>query len=245
VKQSKLYSLLSNDNRLQILSILSSNPSRFTDIQKTLKISSPELARQIKRLTEGSLIEKSGETYTLTQLGRLVKDATQLTAYLCEAADYLSTHNVSPIPIHLLRTLDSLSETRILPSAYSLLDTLNAKVSTVKTRYWDMSDDYPSLLLGTVEELLDEDVEIRILYPRVTIERARHEVNTGILDRIHVKALPAVNVTVVVSDSFAMLGLPDRHGAIDRQHYLFGESPRFIDWCEAFFLYSWERAEII
>ena len=245
MKQSKLYSLLSNDNRLQILSILSRNPSRFNDIQKTLKISSPELARQISRLTEGLLIEKSGDSYILTQLGRLVKDATQLTAYLSEAVDYLSTHDVSPIPVHLLRTLDSLSETRILPSAYSLLDTLKAKVSTVKTRYWDMSDDYPSLLLGTVEELLDEDVEIRILYPQVTIERARREVNTGILDRIHVKTLPAVNATVVVSDSFAMLGLPDRRGVIDRQHYLFGESPRFIDWCEAFFLYSWKRAEIV
>jgi predicted transcriptional regulator len=245
VKQSKLYSLLSNDNRLQILSILSSNASRFSDIQKTMKISSPELSRQITRLTEGLLIQKSGDAYTLTQLGRLVEDAAQLTAYLSEAADYLSAHDVSPIPVHLFRTLDSLSGTLILPSAYNLLDTLNEKASTVKTRYWDMSDDYPSLLLGTVEDLLDKDVEVRILYPRATLDRAQKKVKPGILDRIQVKTLPAVNVTVVVSDSFALLGLPDTHGKIDREHYLYGESTRFIDWCEAFFLYSWEHAEIV
>ena len=245
MEPSKLYSLLSNENRLKILGILSREPSRFTAIQRSIGISSPELARQLSNLLKVGLVEAHSGGYALSNFGRITLESSKLIDYIAESYGYLSKHDISPIPDSLKRRLDILSDGRVISSAYSILDILRSYEPLVQTRYWDLSDDYPSLLLGLVEGMLSRDVEIRVIYPPATLEKAKREAGSRISEGIKAKALPSVKVTVVVSDVFAMFGLPDLSGVVDRQNYLFSETPRFIDWCREFFECYWEKARAL
>jgi len=245
MEEHELFEALSSQRRLGILSYLIDDAHKFSEIQRTLEISSPELSRQVNRLQKTGLIERSANNaYALTLYGKLIQKNLRLLRFFAEKSEFFSTHETSPIPAKMIERMGALSGGVILNSAYELLDKLKVASERVKGYYWDLSDDFPRLLLDKVEIMVDNEVEIKCVYPRKLVEGIKESVSPKIVQAVKMKSVDEVNITIVASDAFGMVGLPESNGRVDRGQYIYGESEEFIDWCKDCFQLYWEKAPL-
>ncbi len=240
---ASLYNELSSYVRLTILEMLIERDARFSEIVKRVELSSPEVSRHLKRLQDASLIEKQVEGgYRLSLLGDTVMRMTANMESLMDKSDYFKTHDTSSIPTHLLRELESIEDARV-ENVFAMMGTLYTNISESEF-IWDIivqSSSSETVMMNAfdVEEL---DLEIRFLSNRELIDDLIEK--TPPLDiKIEFKVRESSGFTVTVMSNSASLALPDKSGVIDRNAYIMGDSPEFIDWCKRLFLHYWDSAE--
>lgn len=240
---ARLYNELSSHVRLTILEMLTEGDARFSDIVKKVELSSPEVSRHLKRLQEASLVEKQVEGgYTLSLFGDTVMRMTSNMEPLMDKLDYFKTHDTSSIPVHLLRELESIDEAKP-ENVFAMMGTLYSKLSDSEF-FWDVviqSSSSETVMMSTldVEKL---DLEIKFLSSREIISNLIE--TTPPLDiKIDFRILDTTGFSVTVMSNAAMLALPDKNGVIDRNAYIMGNSPAYIDWCKRLFLHYWEQAK--
>ncbi len=238
----KLLRELSNNNRRMILETTKKNPYTFTEIKNNLGISSPSLARHINRLHDAKLIEKNDtDQYQLSSLGSLVLNSLGGLEFTAKHAEYLREHDVSPIPDPLSSSLWMLKDTVQVSPTYQIIELLNEKTTGSLGFYYDLSDDFPVFLMDHVEEKILEGTEFKVVYPEHVLNEKKNSIPRLVLESTELKSLNEVKLTVVVSDSFAFLGLP-LGDHVDRNTYLYGDDEMFRDWCMRLFKYYWLRA---
>jgi len=119
--QGLLSTLAMSEKRLLTLLYVLEAPRKSSDIQAHLKVKLPEIAPRIKELVKTNLIYKDGDYYTLTTVGKVVMaDYTKLlnTLETIESNEtFWKTHDLSPIPDHLLYKLKNLHNCSFVQSA--------------------------------------------------------------------------------------------------------------------------------
>jgi predicted transcriptional regulator len=240
-----LFNELSSKVRLGILEMLKEGERRFSEIVNAVELSSPEVSRHLKRLREANLVDKlpSGG-YRLSLFGETATRMTANIPALMEKSEYFLSHDTSVIPTRLLRDLESISEARI-ETVFSLMGRLIKSLGEAEY-YWDISNQmqvsetamFDSLNLGELE------LEIRyIISPDMADAITALKEETDV--KVQVKTYENINFTVGVSNNMAFFALPDQSGVINRNTYIIGDSPKFIEWCREFYLHYWEKAELL
>ncbi len=235
MKVYELFTELSSENRLGILRILNEKPTTFTSLIKEVDMNSTEASRQLSRLTEARLIEKKGDgNYYNTLFGKLVLSSISDLNFISEKSGFFLKHDTAPIPLDLLRQIDSLSKGEIVTGVYNIINTYEKFI--IKGYLWYMSDDFPRHQLPNVEKKLEEGKKFRAILPKdptpMLSEKNRK--------KIEIKVLDEIKISVIVSDNFSMLELPGLDGKIDQNTAIFGYDDRFREWCKKLFQYYWD-----
>jgi len=233
--------LLSNETRRNILET-TKNPKTFTEIKNSFKITSPSLARHLKSLHHTRLILKNEkDQYQTSQLGCLVVGSLHGLESVSKHSEYLMSHDLSPVPDHLLSSLGDLKDTVQVSPTYRIIELLEEKTMQSIDYYCDLSDDFPGFMVNKVEEKIREGTEFKAVYPENVLREKANAIPNFVLENTELKTLDEVRLTIVVSNQFAFLGLPvGEH--VDRNTYLYGEDQQFLDWCMSLFNHYWCRA---
>ncbi len=244
MKSHELFVEMASENRLAILKSLEKESLKFTRIKKIIDATSPELSRQLDRLSGKDLILKDGEGYySLTYLGKLVVLSLPNLESIAKRSDFFRYHDTSPIPHHLLRELDSLTRTECIEGVFVLVNKMTSLFEQIHEYGWYLSDDFPRFYIPQVEKKLEEGVIFRAIYPRNLIENLKEDLPEVLFEHIEIRTLDEVRIVINVTDSFGMLALPGPDGKIDRDHVLIGYDEQFIKWCKAVFNYYFEISE--
>jgi predicted transcriptional regulator len=241
----RLFSEFSSKTRLDILGMLREGETRFSEIEKAVGLSSPEVSRHLRRLQEVNLIDKQPSGgYRLSLFGETVMRMTANIPALIDKSEYFLSHDTSVIPTHLLRSLDSISEAKLEP-VFSMFGRLIKNLEDAEY-YWDITNQMLESETEMLEMMAPEDLDIDIRYiisPELYPTFSRLSEERGV--RIHLKTYEDINFTVGVSSNLAFLALPDRNGVLDRNTYIMGDSPEFIGWCRKLYLYYWDMTSLI
>ncbi len=243
MKMHELFTELSAEKRLGILTALSSAPMKFTEISNKLSITSPETSRHLTRLNDAGLLEKRLDgTYQLTPYGRAVLSCLPTIDFISREKTYFLKHDSSPLPLSLLRRIDELSEGRVINSFIEILNTVDKEFNHIQEFFWFMSDDFPRYFLPKCEEQLERGVKYRVIFPRDFIPTLL-SLKVKNLEKVELRSLDKVNMTIDVSDRFSALALPSTDGEIDHSSCIIGSDSRFRQWCGELFNHYWEKAE--
>lgn len=243
MKIDALFNEFSSKVRLDILEMLRKGEKRFSEIVNEVELSSPEVSRHLKRLQEANLIDKQvSGGYRLSLFGETAMRMTSNIPALIEKSEYFLTHDTSVIPTRLLRDLESISEAKMEP-VFSMMGRFFTNIGDADY-YWDISTQMQGSATAMLEMLDVEelDYDLRsIVMPDIaeTVINLAREKDI----RVQIRTLEDINFTVNVSNKLAFFALPDQNGAIDRNTYIIGDSPEFIEWCREFYLYYWEKAK--
>jgi predicted transcriptional regulator len=239
MKVHELFAELSSENRLTILKILDNNPMAFTGLIKEIDMNSAEASRQLSRLIETYLIEKKGDgKYYNTLFGKLVISSISEMNFISERSAYFLNHDTAHIPHDLLGQIGALSAGEMITGVYNILNTQDKLSADVSGYFWNMSDDFPRHHLPNVEKVLEQGMEIRVIFPRNLIPALKFGGKN--MEKIQFKAMDDVRLSVLTTKRFSMLKLPGPDGKIDQNTAIFGYDERFREWCEKLFEYYWE-----
>ena len=99
----ELFFVLSNGDRMKLLSEIKSQELRLTDLAERLSASVQETSKHLGRLVECKLIEKnSGGMYELTPFGKLTFGTLPSLEFVSQRRKYFLTHDISFLPQEML-----------------------------------------------------------------------------------------------------------------------------------------------
>jgi predicted transcriptional regulator len=185
------------------------------------------------------LIEKKGDgRYYNTLFGNLVISSIPDMNFISENSGYFLEHDTSPIPLELLRQIDALSTGKIVTGVYNILSTQEKLSEDLSGHFWYMSDDFPRHHLPNVEKVLEQGMELKVIFPKDLFSTLKlSERNRG---KMQFRALNEIKLSVMTTSGFSMLKLPGLDGKIDQNTAIFGYDERFQEWCEKLFQYYWD-----
>ena len=244
MKVYELFTELSSEKRLDILKTLCKEPMTFTTLIKEVDINSTEASRQLSRLIQVRFIEKKGDgRYYNTLFANLVISSISGMNYISENSGYFLEHDTSPIPFELLGQIDALSTGEMVTGVYNILNKHEKLSEDISGYFWNMSDDFPRHHMPNVEKVLEQGMEIRVIFPKKLILSLKLSEKTR--EKIQFRAQDEIKLSVMTTNSFSMLKLPGQDGKIDQNTAIFGYDERFRKWCEKLFLYYWDAKGIL
>ena len=240
----ELFRTLSSKSRLTVIRALGKDPLRYSAILKVSGLNTTDLSRQLSRLIKDSIVEKdSSDRYKLTQFGRLASTSIPMISFLVEYQGYFNTHDLSAIPPSLIEDIGSLRKGNMVSSVYESINLQRNIISTIRERFWMLTDDLSPSWPTSTQNLLEHDVEIRAIVTPELAEKIRQDATPLMKAKMQVRTLDIVNLVLGYSDKHALICFPSLEGEPDRNHYLFGYDVVFKHWVFHCFRHFWEQAE--
>lgn len=170
MKKTLVDVMFASEKRKNMLLLLQDGPKEMKTILKSLKATRTALLPQAKILKNHSLITQSGDIYELTTMGKIVVDETKPLLDIIDALDqnkeYLASHNIDCIPIHLLKRINEIKDCEIVEP--SLLDTYE-----VNKIFSKMANESSSLFF--VVTFMHPD------FPAIMSEYAKRNINVSMI----------------------------------------------------------------
>lgn len=243
MKTYELFAELASKNRLGILHALMEKPLKFTELASEIDATSPEVSRQLNRLTSAELIRKDVKgNYSLTSLGELVMSSASTLEVIAHDADFFHNHDTSAIPPHLLKKLEALSKGEIVEGVFVLVNRTEMLFEQIEDYAWYLSDEFPRFYLPRVKKKLESGVKFKSIFPRNLMNDLLQELDPKIRHGVKMRMLDEVNMVINVNDRYGVIALPGPDGNIDRSLTLMGYDEEFKQWCRDVFKYYWEKA---
>jgi len=240
----ELFRTLSSKSRLTVIRVLEKDSLRYSEILKVSELNTTDLSRQLSKLINDSIVEKdSMDRYQLTQFGRLVSTSIPMTSFLQEYQVFFNTHDLSVIPLSLIEGIASLRKGSMVSSVFESLNLQQNIVPTIRERFWMLTDDLSPSWISSLQNLLENDVEIKAIVTLELAEKIKQGATPLIKEKMQVRTMDIVNLVLGYSDKHALVCFPNLEGAPDRNHYLFGYDEVFKHWVFHCFSNFWDRTE--
>ncbi|MFW9806841.1 MAG: helix-turn-helix transcriptional regulator [Candidatus Thorarchaeota archaeon] len=245
---SQLLFELSNEDRLRILKVLRENPTKLTPLSTELELTVQETSRHLSRMTKAKLIEKESDgSYTITPYGAQLQEVLPSFAFLLKNQEYFMTHRMSTLPRKFISRMGDLVHAKLTDNAIVLLQNVDALISRSKEFVWIMSDQASSSTFPLLMESMARGAEMKVILPK-DIEAPNlpdellpdfSKFRGGLMEPRH---LEKVTHVVILSESEAILALPDLDGKLDYQGFKI-EDEAGLGWCKDLFLHFWADAD--
>jgi predicted transcriptional regulator len=221
---------------------LQNNEWKLSHLSKKLNLTVTETSRHLQRLNEAKLVQKNyNGLYRLTQFGRLSILMLKNLDFLSANINFFLEYDVNGIPQQFLDRLGELKEAKYIAKAFENLEEGEQRIREAQQFVWILSDDVLSNTIPVLSKKIEQSFDLRIVLPegkfppedasRLPLKRS------GIQKRV----LSKINVLIVMTESYAVLCLPNWNGRIDYTGFS-GKDPIFRKWCKDLFLYYWDEA---
>ena len=228
----------SNPLMVQIMSILTNEHLRLSDIARQMSVTTAEVSRHLERLTSANIVTRGeDQKYMLTPYGKLLLLGFDVYTFFTDNEEYLMKHDLTSIPPIIL-SLMPLTKTKIMHGTLSNCDIICTKSEEARDFIYVMTQDVMPLVSDTDVRQAEKGVDIKKIYPegsKIPDQYFGHE-------NIEVRTLKNPPFLMGITDNFGGLALSDGK-KIDYDFLLTSEEPAFMEWLELVFDYFWQRAK--
>ncbi len=239
-RSSELYFQLSSADRRRIIDELLTQNLKLNEIAKKLDITATEAFRQLQRLTDANLLEKTTDgKYRSTLYAKLILESASAMQFLSQHREYFLGHDASRIPPKFRARFGELSKTVLLTESVPNLNTVSEIFKNAK--WVDVMSDQGLEHHGKIlRERSLEGVKVRFLLQESiteTMEETQLVVEKGMERRF----IPRICSVMVLTDKTAGMSLPNLEGKMDYQ-VLAGTDPESMRWMRDLFEDQWNEA---
>jgi len=258
IAEKSLKSFTRSKVRTKILLYLKDGPKGTGDLEKEMGIRNTTILHAIKGLIDSDLVDRAEKGYVLTNLGKIqafkLNEMIDFVLALEGHRDFWRIHDISGIPIELLKKIDMLVHSEIIASDhfdplktqnYFLKEIVNSKnvygVSPI------MMPDFPQLIAKLVKKgsnvnlILTTDI-LKIIY------NDHYDLVSELLNQenfILYRIDETVTAAFTVTDSILNLGLFRIDGGYDLGSDLICTGEDSIKWGMELFNFYQEKSELV
>lgn len=130
---SELYMLLSSTDRRRIVSALQKSSLRLNEIAKRFDLAATEALRQVHRLTEAGLLEKTTDgRFRATALSSLVLDTVSPIDAITKFREFFVDHDLSVLPVEFRSRLADLMDCTLLHGTVQVFEAVTRQLADAK-----------------------------------------------------------------------------------------------------------------
>ncbi|OPY31365.1 MAG: MarR family protein [Methanomassiliicoccales archaeon PtaU1.Bin124] len=240
-----LLAQIGSETRLHLLGILRHRDLGIQEISDELFVSSTDVTSGLNLLIEAGMVERTPSGgYRDSAFGALVWENLAPFRYVASHSEYLRAHDLSTIPVHLLRSIDRLSDA-------SIISVRTEAVEDVKRQWTNIAGEFSIITESLTPELVSMMVHLASLGVKV-----RCLMQNGVAVDLLAPHLGAKNAPIEVrwtdhgrmllhvSHNFCLLALKKKRGGADPDHILLGTDLSSISWCRDLFAYHWQESRL-
>ena len=248
-KNSELFRILKDKDSLALIEYISNfNTTDKLSLKTNLEAS---LVRKILHSLEKNLLIKTQrDSLVLTDMGAQTLRKIQGMEFLYSKIDYFLSHTVDEIPHFLLQRIDDFSNCKIIKSIWPVSTRLLETVKSSKSFVNCIFSEPPFLLGEPLYDRIHSGVKLQLLFgknsklPDCNDLVEKLELNKPKSDSLFKKRMcESVATNLLVSDSGACLMLANQNNETDMVYAIVGNDKHFIQWCNDFFEYKWNKGE--
>jgi len=239
----KLLFELASDERLFLLECIEEKPRRLSDISKELRITTPEVYRQLNRLVARRIVNKTPDgLYGITSYGRLILHSLNVFKFLTKHREFILSHDLLVIPLEFIRRLGELNECEMVKGVYRIITVQEKYMEETESRLWTMSRQIFHRVFPVLEKLSGKSVDIRIILPKSIVETQLFKKLESRYSRF-IRFLDEVDLVVGVLDRVGGICFPSLDGKIDLTYMIGCTDPASYRWLTDLYSHYWEKAE--
>jgi predicted transcriptional regulator len=238
----------SNEDRLQIVSLLSEKPMNLTTLSKRTGIGTQEISRHVARLTESGIIKRETDGLNnITPYGMLALSQLSGLRFITKNRHYFSEHYLDKLPESFIHRLGELNESTYLEDTILAFDNVERMIQESEEYVYRITDRYLTSWLPVIEDALQRGIEYRLLSPEDVVVPSNFKMGlimtkARISEQFKVGSIPGPYVFLAMSEKeVSALGFPNTKGKMD--YYSFSSKDlKFHGWCYDLFNYYWSRS---
>lgn len=240
-KIAKLLFEFASVERLDILSAISSEALKHSEIAKKFDLTTPETSRHLERLTAAKVVTKNNNgEYTPSTYGRVLLSSLPFFRFLTENQEYLANHDLTKLPEGFLERLGEVTGATYVTGVYKIAETIVKNVKEAKKRVWWLGWT-GHLGRDAIQEKASEDLDVKIIVQKGAWPP--ESLPPSAKFNFPIREMENITCFLAVYDDFARISFSGLDGKIDHSVRLVLQSPRAYRWVEELFLYYWNLAK--
>jgi predicted transcriptional regulator len=237
---SNLHSQLSNADRRRIIEELQMQNLKLNEVAKKLDITATEAFRQLQRLTDAGLLEKTSDgKYRSTPYSRLILETSAPMDFLSKHREYFLDHDTSLIPPQFRIRFGELSKTVLRTEAVVNINTATEVLKNAEKRIDVMTEQHLEYNGQILRQQSMKGVKVRSLLQGKMIETIKEDLI--VKQSWERRIIPRICAIIVLTDKIVGIALPKLDGKMDYQ-VLEGNDPESMKWAGDLFEDQWNRA---
>ncbi len=252
-KAGQVFTELAGDARRSMLLKLNERSLKLSTLAKDLDITIQHAHSNINRLIEIGLVEKNSNGYlSLSTYGKTVMNQLPTFHFLSEHKNYFHDHTFGNLPLKFERRIGDLDNCSVVKGVVAVLQRWKLMyqgageyINTITSQVLvDLIEPLAEKVRsGTkLSYIMPEDVII----PKGTLEATKKVGWEKILaeKKAERKMVKKVPVATIVTDRSAGVLFPNLKNEVDMDTMFYSEDPIFREWCQDYFRYMWDSAEL-
>ncbi len=230
----RLFFELASESRLGVLHELHTKNLRMQEIASRLDLTATEAVRQLKRLTEASLIQRRPEgSYAITEYGKLVLQLSSSLEFVFKHKEYFLTHDIWRLPHQFVNRICELSQTNLMTDTMEGISKTEQVLREAEQYVWGFGEGRFTEAMSTIaNEHIRRSVEYKILSPLPPAK----------LQNLENRTLSDIPAVLALTEKEAVICFRLIGGRVDYAGF-FGKDPIFLSWVKDLFLYYWGRGK--
>ena len=258
MKKTIVEMLLASEKRKEVLLFLQEGPKEMEALLKSLNTSRTGLLPQMKMLKESHLIYQHRDTYELTTIGKLI--TAEMTFFLRAVnmyggnCEYLGTHNIDFIPLHLLKRMPELGSFNVIESP--MCDLFDPETDFIKkairSKYWFQ---VTSILYPSFQEfymqMIDNNVDVSMVINQEVYDKFKLDYYDDFKEIIDTKLISLYLypndlefISFILADECINLKLLTQQNQYDQKKMIIC-NPATVEWGKELFEYYRKRSTLI
>ena len=238
---SDLYFQLSSADRRMIIEELQTSSLRLSEVAKKLDITATEALRQVQRLRDAGLLEKTSDgKYHSTPYSKLILLSSAAMGFLSKHREFFLDHDTSLIPPEFRARFGELSKTVLLPDPVTNLNTGNEVLTNAEKWIDVMSEQRLEQHRQILRQRLSDGLKVRFVHQESLIESMREELIAS-KQSVERRFIPRICAVMVLTDKSAGFSLRKLDGKMDYQVFA-GTDPESMKWARDLFEDQWSKA---
>jgi predicted transcriptional regulator len=236
---SDIHFQLTNVDRRKIIEELQTQNLKLNEVAKKLDITATEACRQLQRLTDAGLLEKSSDgRFRSTPYSRLILESSATMDFLSKHKEYFLDHDASLIPSQFRVRFGELSKTVLRTEAVVNINTATKVLENADKQIAVMAEqhlEHNGQILGR-QSL--KGVKVRSIIQENMIETIEEE--PVVKQSWERRSIPRICAILVVTEKIMGIALPKLDGKMDYQVFE-GTDPESIRWARDLFEDQWNK----
>lgn len=250
----KTFFELASEQRLSIIFRINEKKAKISQLARDLGITMQEAHRNVNRLQDAGLIEKSPEgVFSLTTFGNTIVKQIPTFNYLSKHKEYFSEHILGELPIKFIMRLGALDKCEYVKGVVAILERWKDIYRDADQYIYEIVPQVPiDLIEPALDRVKSKGVKYSYVLPQhVIIPKGRKDLlkklghndllNKGAIER---RMVESVQVAVVLNEKHASVMFPTQKGETDMNMIFYSDDRIFHEWCLDYFRYRWYGSDI-
>lgn len=249
--REELFMELASDTRRDILQKLYESDLKLSKIASELGFSLQETHRNITRLSRLGLVEKSTDnSFAISSFGKIIFNQLAPFDFLLGNENFFKKHSTEDLPRKFIERLGELRDSTLVCGVGPVFERWKKIAKEAKSFINLVTNQYPHDVATIIISRAAEGVKFSYIFAQNTeVPKIRDEilkksgwtrlVSDGTVKR---RMLETVKVCTTITEKEACIFFPDLTGQTDLMSSFFSKDERFLEWCNDYFQYQWQRS---